>query len=63
MTSYFCSGTIQDCGAIWPKPWVSVWYMLNGSLPFLNAPEANRSEVGSEPGRSFVPWQLAQTRS
>ena len=37
--------------------------MLSGSAPFLNVPEANRSEVGSEPGRSFVPWQLTQTRS
>ncbi len=39
-----------------------VRYMLRGSLPFLNAPETNRSEVGIEPTFFFVPWQLAQMR-
>ena len=41
---------------------MSVWYRLYGSLPFLKACAANFGDVGSEPGWSSVPWQLAQTR-
>ena len=34
---------------------VSVWYIVNGSGPFLNFPEANFNDVGKEPGWSCVP--------
>src|SRR5436189_6450505 len=61
-TSYFCRGTIQVCGTIIPNPRVSVWYIARGSEPFLNLPVANRSDVGSDPGWSCVPWQFAHTR-
>ena len=35
--------------------YVSVWYIANGSLPFLNSPDANRRAVGSATGSSRVP--------
>ena len=45
MTSYFCRGTSIVCAAMSPDPRVSVRYRLSGSLPFLNLPSQNRSEV------------------
>src|SRR4051812_49822399 len=63
MTSYFSRGTSVVCRGMRPDPRVTVWYIAYGSDPLRNLPDQKASDVGIDPGRSGVPWQVTHRRA
>ena len=45
-----------------PYPCVNVLYMVSGSLPCLNFPDANRNDVGIETSSASVPIAFCEAR-